>query len=105
MSRASEDAIFVIFGNAVAHGAQGRRQGARHRLLLLIRADSLDSAATRASIVALQYGYQHLTMEKGDRLDITADEAEQDYLKSAISTAEQNGQAIIVYDEELPPNA
>ena len=55
--------------------------------------------------MALQYGYQHLTMEKGDRLDITADEAEQDYLKSAISTAEQNGQAIIVYDEELPPNA
>lgn len=100
-----QEPIFVLFGHAVAVAVPDRRQGARHKVILLIRAANLDAAATRAVGVALQYGYQHLALEKGDQLYMTAEEAEEEYLKGAIVNAEESGQAIIVYDEELPPNA
>lgn len=93
--------IFVLSGHAVAYGVSDRRDGARHQLLLLIRAADLDAAATRATTVTLQHGFQYLNIEKGSKLDISAEDAEQDYLTAAIRKAEETGQAIIVYDEEL----
>jgi|GEM_PF-1102083 len=96
--------IFVLSGHAVARGVEGRRDGARHRLLILVRAPNLDAAAPRATAITLQHGFQFLTIEKGSQLDTSANKANQDYLQAARRKAEETGQAIIVYDEELPPN-
>lgn len=97
--------VFVLSGVAVAHGAEGRREGAHHQLLILIRAQSLDAATPRSIGVALRYGFQNFRLEKADRLDVNADEVEEDYLRNAILKAQEAGQAIIVYDQELPPSA
>jgi hypothetical protein len=96
--------IFVLSGHAVAQGVEGRRDGARHRLLVLVRAPDLDTAAPRATGITLQHGFHYLTIEQGSQMDMSVEDAPQEYLKAAILKAEESGQAIIVYDEELPPN-
>lgn len=97
--------IFVLNGHAVAQGVEGRRDGARHRLLVLVRAPDLDTAAARATGITLQHGFHYLNIEQGSQMDLSVKEARQDYLKAAIQKVEETGQAIIVYDEEIPPDA
>ena len=97
--------IFVLSGQATAQSVEGKRQGARHKLLILTRASDIDAAAARATSITLQHGFQFLTIERGSQMDMRADDAERDYLRAAILKVEETGQAIIVYDDELPPNS
>jgi hypothetical protein len=52
--------------------------------------------------MSLKHGFHYLTIEQGSQMDMKAEDAQHDYLKNAILKAEATGQAIIVYDDELP---
>lgn len=94
--------IFVLSGQATAQSVEGYRPGARHQLLILMRAPDLDKAAARATGMTLQHGFHYLTIEQGSQMDMKAEDAEHEYLRNAILKVEETGQAIIVYDDELP---
>ena len=73
--------------------------------LFLVRAPDFDTAAPRATGITLQRGFHFLTIEQSSQMDMSAADAPQDYLKAVILKEEEKGQAIIVYDEELPPDS
>jgi hypothetical protein len=97
--------LFVFLATAVADFAEGRRPGARHAMLIYVLAEDFEAAQRKAAGSALGAGWMLVRLEKGkevERADITTDDA---VLQSAMESAIDDGSAIVVYGDELPPEA
>lgn len=96
--------LFAFLATGVADSAEGRRPGARHAMLVYVTAADFESAQRRAGGVALGAGWMLVRLEKGK--PIAANEASGDpVLDAAAQTALEEGSALVVYGDELPPAA
>ena len=97
--------LFVFLATAVADSADGRRPGARHAMLIYVAADDFEAAQRRAGGVAIGAGWMLVRLEKGKPLDEDPAQIEDDVLHAAAQSAAEDGSAIVVFGDELPPDA
>lgn len=96
--------LFVFLATGVADAVDGRRPGARHAMLVYVTARDFEAAQTRAAGVALGAGWMMVRLEKGKPLDPGQPQSDA-VLAAAASTALEEGSALVVYGDELPPDA
>lgn len=97
-------ALFAFLATAVADGVEGRRPGARHAMLIYVTAADFEAAQPKAAGVAIGAGWMLVRLEKGKPID--ADQPQVDsVLAAAATTAIEEGSAMVVYGDELPPDA
>ncbi|WP_137861674.1 MULTISPECIES: hypothetical protein [unclassified Sphingomonas] len=96
--------LSVFLATAVADAVEGRRPGARHAMLIYVSADSFEEAQPKAAGVALGAGWMLVRLEKG--MEVADPAATEDpVLRAAAATALAEGSAMVVYGDELPPEA
>lgn len=94
--------LFAFLATGIADSAEGRRPGARHAMLVYVTAADFEAAQRRAAGVAIGAGWMLVRLEKGK--PIAANEASGDaVLDAAAQTAIEDGSALVVYGDELPP--
>jgi hypothetical protein len=96
--------LFVFLATAVADAVEGRRPGARHAMLVYVTAEDFEAAQTKAAGVALGAGWMLVRLEKGKPLESDQSQADE-VLAAAAQSALDDGSAIVVYADELPPDA
>ncbi|NIJ22098.1 hypothetical protein FHS95_003809 [Sphingomonas naasensis] len=97
-------ALSVFLATAVADEVEGRRPGARHAMLIYVFARDFEAAQRKAAGVALGAGWMMVRLEKG--MEVVDPAANDDpVLRAAAGTALEEGSAIVVYGDELPPEA
>ncbi len=96
-------ALSVFLATAVADEAEGRRPGARHAMLIYVTAPDFEAAQRKAAGAALGAGWMLVRLEKGKEL--AGPQSDDPVLRSAAETALEEGSAIVVYGDELPPEA
>lgn len=97
-------ALSVFLATAVADEVEGRRPGARHAMLVYVAATDFEAAQRKAAGVALGAGWMLVRLEKG--MEVGDPAANDDpVLRAAAETALDEGSAIVVYGDELPPEA
>lgn len=96
--------LFAFLTTGVADAAEGRRPGARHAMLVFVTAADFEAAQPKAAGAAIGAGWMLVRLEKG--MPIAADQPQPDpVLAAAAATALEEGSAIVVYGDELPPEA
>ena len=96
--------LFAFFATAVADAVEGRRSGARHAMLIYVTAPDFESAQAKAAGIALGTGWMLVRLEKG--MLVPPDKPQPDpLLQTAAESALAEGSAIVVYGDELPPEA
>lgn len=97
--------LFVFLATAVADSAEGRRPGARHAMLIYVAADDFEAAQRRAGGAAIGAGWMLVRLEKGKPIEEDPSETEDPILRAAAESAIEEGSAIVVFGDELPPDA
>ncbi|MCH7863048.1 hypothetical protein ACQKOH_18225 [Sphingomonas sp. NPDC092331] len=96
--------LSVFLATAVADTVEGRRPGGRHAMLIYVSADSFEEAQAKAAGVALGTGWMLVRLEKG--MEVADPGATEDpVLRAAAMDALADGSAMVVYGDELPPEA
>jgi hypothetical protein len=97
-------ALFAFFATAVADHVDGRRPGARHAMLVFVDAPDFEAGQRKAGGVMIGAGWMLARLEKGKELN-SADPQSDPVLAEAQAHALETGSAIVVYADELPPDA
>jgi len=95
----------VYLAEGVAADAAGYRPGARHAMLILVRGDASASLDGAAEGIAQASGWRYITLKKAAELDCDLASIEKGSLRSAVDYALEQGQALVVYRDEIPPDA
>jgi len=96
--------LAVFLATAVADAVDGRRPGARHAMLIYVVASDFEEAQRKAAGVAIGAGWMLVRLEKG--MEVADPAAGGDLvLQAAAETALAEGSAMVVYGDELPPEA
>lgn len=96
--------LYAFFATAVADAVEGRRPGARHAMLVYVTAPDFEAAQAKAAGIALGTGWMTIRLEKG--MLVPPDKPQPDpLLQTAAESALAEGSAIVVYGDELPPEA
>jgi hypothetical protein len=98
-------ALFAFLATAVADAAEGRRPGARHAMLIYVTAADFEAAQPRAAGVAIGAGWMLVRLEKGKPITDDPSQTEDEVLRAAAQSAIEDGSAMVVYGDELPPDA
>ncbi len=94
----------MFLATGVADAVEGRRPGARHAMLIYVAAPDFAAAQTRAAGVAIGAGWMMVRLEKGK--PVAPGERQADaVLAAAAESAREEGSAMVVYGDELPPEA
>lgn len=96
--------LYAFLATAVADQAEGRRPGARHAMLVFVTAPDFEAGQRKAGGVLIGAGWMLARLEKGKELD-SASPQEDAVLDAAAAHARETGSAIVVYGDELPPDA
>lgn len=96
--------LFAFLATAVADAAEGRRPGARHAMLIYVTAGDFEAAQRRAAGVAIGAGWMLVRLEKGKPIEDPFETADP-ILRAAAQSAIDEGSAIVVFGDELPPDA
>ena len=97
-------ALSIFLATAVADAVEDRRPGARHAMLIYVAAADFEAAQRKAAGVALGAGWMMVRLEKGMEVADPAANADP-VLRAAGETALEEGAALVVYGDELPPEA
>jgi len=97
--------LFAFLATAVADAAEGRRPGARHAMLIYVTAIDFEAAQRRAAGVAIGAGWMLVRLEKGKSIEEDPAQTEDAILRAAAQSAIEEGSAIVVFGDELPPDA
>jgi hypothetical protein len=96
--------LSVFLATALADDVEGRRPGARHAMLIYVSAEDFETAQRKAAGVAIGAGWMLVRLEKGMEVaDLAA--TEDPVLRAAAEDALAEGSAMVVYGDELPPEA
>ncbi|MCK0530685.1 hypothetical protein [Sphingobium agri] len=95
-----EEWLFMLLGEAVAQQATGFRPGARHAIMVFLTAPDQDTARRRAKDVLNKCHWSEGAVTRIKHL-LDPDLIEDDILRSAAETALLQGDAIVVYKDEL----
>jgi hypothetical protein len=96
--------LSAFLATAIADDVEGRRPGARHAMLIYVSAEDFEAAQRKAAGVAIGAGWMMVRLEKGtDGVDPAA--TTDLVLRAAGETALAEGSAMVVYGDELPPEA
>jgi hypothetical protein len=93
--------LYILSANAVAQQPTGFRPGARHALLIFLTAPDEDIARQRAKDVALKRHWLAVEVKRIKQLgdpDLIKDES----VRSTAELALENGDAIIIFKDEIP---
>lgn len=99
------DRLFVFVGQGVAEPCTGYRPGARHALMIFVTARTLEEAEGRAAGFAAAQGWSHPEIKRGKDLGPDTPSIADDTLRSAAEAALQHGGGLVVYRDEMPPDA
>ncbi|MAY20674.1 MAG: hypothetical protein CL955_08655 [Erythrobacteraceae bacterium] len=105
MTLPDSDPVFVFLGEAVADGAENYRDGARHAIIVLVRASDLNSAQAIAERIVCEANWAYPRFRKSAELSSNPDEVVEPHLRGAIKTALETGRAMVVYQDEIPLNS
>jgi hypothetical protein len=94
--------LSVFLATAVADAVEGRRPGARHAMLIYVAAPDFETAQRKAAGVAIGAGWMLVRLEKGVEGPAPSEDP---VLRAAAATALEEGSAMVVYGDELPPEA
>lgn len=86
----------------VAQQASNYRTGARHALMLFATGPSLDLARVEAVTGATGRGWTHIEVKREKELDDDVTNITDEVLRSAAEFALLEGNAIVVYAQEIP---
>ena len=96
--------LYVFLATAVADAVEGRRSGARHAMLVYVTAPDFEAAQAKAAGIVVGTGWMLARLEKG--MLVPPDQPQPDpLLQTAAESALAEGSAIVVYADELPPDA
>jgi hypothetical protein len=96
--------LYVFLATAVADAVEGRRSGARHAMLVYVTAPDFEAAQAKAAGIMVGTGWMLARLEKG--MLVPPDKPQPDpLLQTAAESALAEGSAIVVYADELPPEA
>ncbi|RYY47933.1 MAG: hypothetical protein EOP59_00105 [Sphingomonadales bacterium] len=96
--------LYAFLATAVADAVEGRRAGARHAMLIYVTGPDFEAAQAKAAGIALGTGWMLVRLEKG--MLVAPDKPQPDpVLQAAAESALAEGSAIVVYADELPPDA
>lgn len=96
--------LFVFLATAVADQVDGRRPGARHAMLVFVTAPDFEAGQRKAGGAMIGAGWMLARLEKGKELN-SIDPQSDPVLAEAQAHALDTGSAIVVYADELPPDA
>ncbi|OYX52164.1 MAG: hypothetical protein B7Y97_03195 [Sphingomonas sp. 32-66-10] len=94
---------FLFSVEAVVGQVEGRRPSARHALLIFVTAADFEAAQRRAEGAATGAGWMMVQLKRGK--PISGEPMGDEILDAALETSLQNGSAIVVYTDELTPDA
>ena len=97
--------LFVFLAQGVARHAMLVRASSRHALMIYIRAPTIADARTRAVTHAMETGWLLIDIMQGKVIEGDLTRIEDDTHRATAEDAMQNGQAMIVYADEIPPDA
>lgn len=96
--------LFAFLATAIADTAEGRRPGGRHAMLVFVTAPDFEAAQRSAAGVAIGAGWMLVRLEKGMAVP-TGRVGDDPVIADAAATARAEGSALVVYADELPPEA
>lgn len=96
--------LFAFLATAIADTAEGRRPGGRHAMLVFVTAPDFEAAQRSAAGVAIGAGWILVRLEKGMAIETDPVGADP-VIAAATETARAEGSALVVYADELPPEA
>ncbi len=93
--------IFVFLTEAVAQQSTGFRPGARHALVILVSADDAAEAEERSIAAAHGNGWAQVVIRSGKPFSPDADADIDTTTRQALEAAAAEGQAILVFPDEI----
>ncbi len=94
---------FLFSAEGVAREVTGRRPNARHALLIFVTAADFEAAQRRADDAATGAGWMMALLKRGK--PISGEPMGDEILDAALETSLEDGSAIVVYADELSPDA
>lgn len=96
--------LYCFTADAVAQEETGFRPGARHALILWITAPNQDEARLRGADAIEKNGWLLPQIKRGKQVD-DPDLIGDDALRSAANRALKEGSSIVIYRDEIAPDA
>lgn len=97
--------LFMLLMEGVAESAPAHRSGARHALMIFATGPDLDAAQSRAIEFVSSKGWTLIEPSRAKEIGRDTETIADDTLRSAAESALARGSALIVYQDEIRPNA
>ncbi len=97
-----DESLFMFSAKGVAAENTSFRAGARHALMLYATGSEIASARLAAVAGAASKGWTFVEVLREKEIDVDPSVIDDDILRSAAERAIKFGQAVVVYDQELP---
>jgi hypothetical protein len=97
--------LFVFVAQGVAEPSTGYRPGARRALMIFVTAQTIEDARLRASDFAGRQGWAHAELKRGKVIGRDTRSMADDTLRAAAEDALHAGAGLVVYRDEIPPDA
>lgn len=90
---------------AVSGDETGYRPGARHAILVYGKGATLEDARTDTVSFVTLCGWLHVEVKRMKHISNDTTVIQDTILRESAEVAMQKGQAIVIYGDEIPPNA
>ena len=99
------DRLFMLLMEGVAGSAPAYRPGARHALMIFATGPDLDAAQSKALEFVSSKGWTLVEPRRAKEVGGDIETIADDTLRSAAETALARGSALIIYQDEIRPDA
>ncbi|SFO84576.1 hypothetical protein SAMN04488060_0242 [Qipengyuania nanhaisediminis] len=97
--------LFIFLMEAVAGPASQYRPGARHALLVFVLGGTIEHCQQTAIECVENQGWQFVEPKRAKEVSTDIEQIADDTLRAAATHALNNGDAIIVYQDEIPSDS
>jgi hypothetical protein len=99
------ESLFIFLAEGVAGDAATKRRGARHALMIFVPASNWEAAETTAATKAAERGWHFVRLKRGKETTEDIDDISDDMLRNAAQSARDIGFGMVIYRDEIMPNA
>ncbi|MEM9796899.1 MAG: hypothetical protein AAF919_10430 [Pseudomonadota bacterium] len=97
--------LFIFLSQGIAGPESAYRPGARHALILFATGDDMDDAQGHALAATDEHGWHHVEIARAKSLGDGPGGIDDPALRSSGEAAMEDGAAVVVYNDEMEPDA